>query len=129
MANPKYHSVFKRKRNGKYNASPKQYKGSIYHSTKEADYAEYLDMMKKAANPAQRVVKWERQVKVELTAHGKHICNWFPDFRVWFADGHDEWHEVKSYITAKEPTFRIKQKLFLAQYPKAILLIVDGSFK
>lgn len=96
------------------------YGGSWYQSTKEGRHAMMLDTMKKAANPAQRVTKWEKQVKVELTAHGKHIANYYVDFHVWFADGHDEWHEVKGI---KTEVYRLKEKLFLAQYPDRLFIV------
>lgn len=114
----KYPTYFKR---NKFNAKKKQYGGSIYHSTMEANYAAYLDMMKKAANPAQRVVRWERQVKIPLVVKGVLITNWFCDFRVWYADGHNQYEEVKGKET---DIYRIKEKLFRALYPKETLLVI-----
>jgi predicted alpha-1,6-mannanase (GH76 family) len=113
------HQTFFKK--NKYNAHHKEYGGSMYHSTKEADHARLLDTLKKAATPAQRVVRWERQVKVRLELNGKLITHWYCDFRVWFADGHDEWHEVKGI---KTEAYRLKEKMFLAQYPDRLLLIL-----
>jgi len=115
-----YKSYFKRR---KFGNTPKQYGGSIYHSTLEANYAAYLDMMKKASNPRDRVVKWERQVKTPMYVNGVHICDWFCDFRVWFADGRSEYHEVKGL---ESPKYKLKAKLFSALYPKETLVIIKA---
>ena len=115
-----YKTYFKRR---KFGNTPKQYKGSIYHSTLEANYAAYLDMMKKAVNPRDRVIKWDRQVKVSLDVNGVHITNWFCDFRVWFADGRSEYHEVKGL---ESPEYKLKAKLFSALYPKETLVIIKA---
>lgn len=120
MSNPAFGSLFKR---GKYHASPKKYKGSVYHSTLEANYAAYLDMMKKASNPRDRVTKWERQVKISLDVNGVHIANWYCDFKVWFADGRSEYHEVKGMET---DIYRRNVKHFHAQYPKETLVVIKA---
>lgn len=99
------------------------YNGSWYQSTKEGRYARLLDTLKNASNPAERVVKWEKQVKVPLSAHGKHICNMYVDFHVWYASGREEYHEVKSPITIT-PTYKLKEKLFRAEYPERVFVIV-----
>jgi len=113
-------TYFKRR---KFGNTPKQYAGSIYHSTLEANYAAYLDMMKKAINPRDKVVKWDRQVKVSLDVNGVHIANWFCDFRVWFADGRSEYHEVKGL---ESPEYKLKAKLFHALYPDEMLVVIKA---
>lgn len=109
------------KRTNKYGAKRSLYGGNVYHSQAEANYAAFLDACKTAANPADRVVRWERQVKVSFDIDGKHICNWFPDFHVWYADGMDRWIEVKGRETE---AFLIKRNLFRAMFPDRILEIV-----
>lgn len=117
-----YPSFFKpTKRRSKYNATHTQYGGSLYDSRREAEYAASLDIRKRAVNPAERVVKWERQVKTPLVVNGMLVTTWYCDFRVWFADGREEWHEVKGLAT---PEFKMKEKLFRALYPDRRLIVI-----
>lgn len=102
----------------KFNASRARYKDHLYDSKMEANHAALLDKLKKARDPLERVRSWERQVKVPLDVNGTHITNWYADFKVTFADGHHEWHEVKGMQTE---LWRIKKLLFLALYPNEIL--------
>lgn len=105
----------------KFNASKKRYGDTIYDSKKEADYAARLDMLKKAADPKERVLRWERQIRVPLVVAGKLIANWYADFEVKFADGRVEIHEVKGYDTE---VWRLKRKLFEALHPKRKLKVI-----
>ena len=81
----------------------------------------YLDMMKKAHDSVNQVVKWERQVKIPLKVRGVLIANWYCDFLVYFKDGRKEYHEVKGRET---DVYKMKEKLFRALYPKEVLLVV-----
>jgi len=108
-------------RKHKFNASRKRYGKDLYASIKEADYAARLDLLKKAADPSERVLRWERQVRVPLVVAGKLIANWYCDFEVRFADGRTELHEVKGFDTE---TWRLKRKLFEALYPKRVLKVI-----
>lgn len=92
-------------------------------SRKEALYAAELDMLKKAYLPKDRVVSIERQVNVPLVVNGKTVCRIIPDFRVKFADGHIEWHEVKSYGTMT-PVWRVKKNLFQALFPNEVYRVI-----
>lgn len=108
-------------KNNKYHAIKQEYAGSRYDSGKEARHAKTLDTMRHASNPAQRVVKWERQVKVPLNAEGgKNVGHYYCDFHVWFADGHEEWHEVKGI---KTDLYRWKERHFLKQYPDRLFIV------
>lgn len=105
----------------KYNAKTCQYNGSIYHSRLERDYAVKLDTCRKARG-RDRVMNWERQVKVALDVNGKHIANYYIDFVVDYQDGRTEWVEVKGFRT---PEWQLKAKLFKALYPDRIYRIVE----
>lgn len=59
------------------------------------------------------ITSWDRQVKIDLRVNGKHICNYYVDFQLNFADGHIELHEVKGYRTA---LYTLKRKLLEAAY-------------
>lgn len=106
---------------GKFGSVTATYEGVVYHSRAEALYAAQLDTLKKAHLPSERVLRWERQIKVPLVVNGLLVTTWYPDFHVWFADGHDEWHEVKGFPT---PEYLIKERLFRALYPDRILKVI-----
>jgi hypothetical protein len=100
--------MYQVRRQNKYNNTKCEYNGIIYHSRKEAGYAEELDLRLKAGD----IAGWDRQVKVELKAYGRKICNYYMDFVVEHNDGTREWVEVKGFETA---IWRLKWKLFEAQ--------------
>ena len=113
----------KRPKKGKYGNYSATYNGSVFDSRKEALYAAELDLLKKARLQRDRVVKVERQVNVDLIVNGKKVCRIIPDFRVTFADGRVEWHEIKSHGTMT-PVYRVKKKLFEALFPKEIYRVI-----
>ena len=90
-----------------------------YDSKSEAAYAETLDALVKA----KKIRSWQRQIPVQLTAHGQKICRIIPDFLVTTLDGRVEYHECKSKATAT-PIWRIKVKLFKAQFPDATYTVI-----
>lgn len=97
----------------KYRNIRKDYGGYLYDSKREAEYAHQLDLLKKATDPHKRVESWERQYKLDLRANGIHICNYYVDFLVRYADGRTELHEVKGMENA---TWRLKVKIMEATY-------------
>jgi len=109
------------KRQNKYNAKSTEYGGLIYHSKKEAGYAQELDLRIKAKD----IKSWERQVRVDLKVNDQHICNYYMDFVVTHNDGSLEYVEVKGFQTE---VWRLKWKIFEAifnkEHPDIILTIV-----
>jgi len=105
----------------KYGNKKQTYNGISYHSKLESGYAQELDLRKKAKD----IKDWRRQVKIDLTAHGKHICNYYIDFVIEHNDGSEEYVEVKGFET---DVWRMKWKMFEAQMeaenPRAKLTIV-----
>ena len=69
--------------------------GTIYHSKKEARYAEQLQLKKLAGE----IKEWKGQHCLRLDVDGQHICNYFVDFLVTYKDGTEEYHEVKGFET------------------------------
>lgn len=106
---------------GKYGSVSKRYRDRIYHSSSEADYAAVLDSLKRAVNPADRVVFWTPQVKIPLIVYGKLIANYYCDFEVTFADGRVELHEIKGFRTN---VWLLKEKLVRAIYPDRIFKVI-----
>lgn len=105
----------------KYGSIRQTYNGYSYMSRLEAQYAAELDLRVKAKD----IKKWERQVKIDLTAYGKHICNYFIDFVITHNDGSIEYIEVKGLET---DLWKMKWKMFsakmAAEQPRAKLTIV-----
>jgi len=94
----------------KFGSIKQTYNGFSYDSKREAEYAAELDWLMEA----KEVKKWERQHKISIDINGKHICNYYVDFKVYFNDGRIEYHEVKGYETA---VWKLKWKLSQAIYP------------
>lgn len=96
----------------KYKNKPIIYNGVWYQSTKEGLYAQQLDTLKYATNPADKVVSWERQIRFRLELKGIKLCDYVLDFRVLKGDGTIEHIDVKGYTkgTAYEH-FKLKKKL------------------
>jgi hypothetical protein len=89
----------------KYNNKTKQYGGRTYDSIREANHAEELDWRIKAKEIKEVIP----QYKIDLRVKGKHITNYYCDFKVIMADGSIQFHEVKGFST---DLFILKRKLF-----------------
>jgi hypothetical protein len=98
-------------RQNKYGNRRHEYNGRVYHSKREAAYAQQLDLRLKAGE----IASWEPQFKIDLKANGKHICTMIPDFRVVYPDGSVQLTEIKGYATE---VFRLKVKILEATYLK-----------
>ena len=94
----------------KFSAKKATYNGYTYHSKKEAGYAMQLDWLIKAGE----IEKFERQHKISIDINGEHITNYFIDFKVYYTDGHVEYHEVKGFST---DLWVMKWRLAKAMYP------------
>ena len=92
----------------KYNNRKVIIDGKKYDSMFEGGHAAELIMLKKAGE----IKDFESHVDIPLTAHGKVICHYQVDFKVYHNDGRIEFQETKGRST---PDWRIKWKLFKAQ--------------
>jgi hypothetical protein len=99
--------MYQRRFGNKYNNTPQLYNGNRYDSKKEAEFAKELDLRVKGKD----LKSWERQVKIPLTVNGKHITNYYIDFKLTNKDGSIEFVEIKGFETE---TWRLKWKLFEA---------------
>ena len=93
--------------------------GHIHHSRGEAGYCDVLAILKRG----RKIKGYEIQKKFELTAHGKHITNHYPDFLVTELDGSIRVDEYKGFATE---IWRIKMKMFKAQYPEIPYNVIKG---
>jgi hypothetical protein len=83
------------KRFNKYKAEKQTFNGRSYHSKKEADYAVQLDWRKKAGEIKEIIP----QYKIDIRVNGKHITNYFIDFKIVLSDDSVELIEVKGFET------------------------------
>lgn len=105
----------------KYKAERATYDGYIYHSKKEAAYAAELDLRKKAGD----IVRWERQIPIDIRINGKHWRTWIIDFKVTYPDGQIEFVEVKGFQTTEYRMKRDAAELtFFADHPEYSLVVV-----
>jgi len=96
----------------KYNAIRTDYKGSLYDSRKEAEFAQELDLLKKAKKKADRVIRWDRQVRYDIKVKGKYIGFYKLDFRVYYDNNSVKNFDVKGYKKGcGYSMFRLKKKL------------------
>jgi hypothetical protein len=91
----------------KYNNTTTMYNGRKYDSMKEANYARDLDWRMKAGE-IQEVIP---QYKIDLRVNGRHIANYYMDFKTIMADGSVQFHEVKGMVL---PLWQMKWALLEA---------------
>lgn len=104
--------MWQQRRGNKFGAKKRVFNGLIYDSGKEAQYAQELELLKKAGE----IKGYTRQVRFSLDWGGdkrKHICNYIADFVVEKPNGTREIREVKGFATE---VFRLKWKMVEAQY-------------
>jgi hypothetical protein len=110
------------KRTNKYNAIPTAYNGVVYHSKKEAEYAQTLDMRLKAGELDYIL----RQVPFPLPGNPPIIYRAdFVALHFWDDGDYQGWditvYEVKGLRTKE---WVMKEKLFKATYPNLTLEVV-----
>lgn len=106
---------YQQKQGSKYHNVRQTYNNYSYASKRESAYAQELDLRVKAKD----IKSWRRQEKIELSAYGEHITNYFCDFLIIHNDKTKEYVEIKSPITMTE-TWRLKWKMSNAKMAKDI---------
>lgn len=102
---------FQRNRANKFgNNKSSTHDGVIYHSKKERDYAQELDLRVKAGE----LKEWKRQVPIVMTVNGIKICTYYIDFVEIDHRGNEMYTEIKGFET---DVWRMKWRLFEALYP------------
>ncbi len=91
----------------KYNNKTKLYNGRTYDSIREANHAEELDW-RINAKEVKEVIP---QYKIDLRVNGRHITNYYVDFKVIMIDGSIQFHEVKGMVL---PLWQMKWTLLEA---------------
>lgn len=105
----------------KYGNNSQEYNGRRYDSKREAAYAQELDWRMKAGEIKEVIP----QFKIDLRVNGRHITNYYVDFKVIMADDSVQFHEVKGLVL---PLWAIKWSLLEATLdeiePGAELLVI-----
>lgn len=104
----------------KYFAKKTKYKGNIYDSKKEAQYAMLLDNEIKKGN----IIKYERQIRFDIRVDQNTIAFYKADFKVYYrnrldqkGDGPIEYWDIKGLKKGGAyQLFRLKKKLVEALY-------------
>ena len=95
----------------------------IYFRSKwEANYGRYLEFLKSCGE----VKEWLHEPKTFWFEKIKRGCrSYLPDFRVVWADGKEEYHEVKGWMDKRSIT---KIKRMRIYHPKVVLRVLDGKW-
>jgi hypothetical protein len=106
-----YVKTGKKPNSNKYGAKRAEWNGRSFDSTGEMEYAQQLDILKKAGE----IKRVTYQHKLRLEHDGEFICDYLIDFRIVMADGTIELHEFKGMET---DVWKQKWKLTKAQLPE-----------
>ena len=106
----------------KYQAKRTAYSGRVYHSKREAQYAQQLDLRKLAGE----IKSITPQFRVPIVIQGTLICTYVVDFKVVTSTGEIELIEVKGYSTyAWQIKWKLLKALLPSLFPDAKLILVN----
>jgi hypothetical protein len=106
-----------KKKSNKYHAELSEYRGRIYDSTGEMEYAVELDWRRVAGEIAEIIP----QYPIKIVVNGTDICKYLIDFKIVLASGEVEYHEYKGVET---DLWKLKWKLVLALYPNWKFILI-----
>lgn len=97
--------------------------GDIYfRSSWEANYARFLEWLR----GRKEIAKWEYEVHTFMFEEIKRGTRAYtPDFKVTYASGRYEWHEVKGWMDAKSATRLKRMKKY---FPKEKVMVIDEAW-
>lgn len=87
-----------------------------FRSRRERRYAEHLEMLRQAG----AITSWEHEPRRFEFPLRRGTNSYLPDFRVVFADGRVEWHEVKGWMDGRS---RVALERMLRHYPDEVVLV------
>jgi len=109
----------------KYGNEPIVRDGVRYDSKAELTYKGRLDMRQRAGE----ITGYDYHVPVPLLAPGGELIGYYEiDFKVYFPDGREEWHDVKAK-GQQTALFTWKKKHVKAQYGVDIVRIDSKTFQ
>jgi len=92
-------------------------KTRYFRSTWEANYARFLGYKLQSGE----ISAWEHEVESFWFEDKTYTHTYLPDFKVWFNDGHIEYHEVKGWLDARSQS---KIDKMAKEYPAVKLIII-----
>lgn len=96
-------------------------KKKYYRSRWEANYARYLEWLKKN----KQIISWAHEPKTFWFEGIKRgVMSYLPDFCVINLDGSEEYHEVKGWMDDRSKT---KIKRMAKYYPQVKLIVIDSK--
>ena len=114
--NDKYPTYFKtEKKRNKYGAKKLLLDNKKFDSQSEGNFYCELKLQQRGG----LIKGFDCQVKEELFAYGKHICDYYVDFVAYHLDGRKEYIEHKSAGTITR-SWQMKFKMLKAKYAKEI---------
>lgn len=116
LSSAQYQAQLKAKpKKNKYGAVKVETGGQTFDSTKEAKYAQQLEMQKLLpASDKDKVLSYKTQLTYSLDIAGVHICKYILDFEVEYAN-RVEHVDVKGYKAGTVyRLFKVKKHLMLA---------------
>lgn len=91
-----------------------------FRSKREAAYAETLEMMRRTGS----IVSWEHEPGwFYFDGIRAGVTRYLPDFRVTFANGRIEYHEVKGWLDPKSVTALRR----MAKYHPTVKVVLIGA--
>jgi Protein of unknown function (DUF1064) len=111
-------------RHNKFNAVRVEHEGMTFDSKKE--FARYMELL--LLQKAKLITDLVVHPSYVLRAGDSEICRYIADF-TYYQKGKWIVEDVKSEATARLPAFRIKLKLFHANFPNAEFRIIGAKAK
>ena len=124
-------------RQNKFKNKRTEFGGRLYASKLESSVAADLELARHAVNDADRVTEVIPQFQVNIWINNKgkiddephigsiKICQYRPDFKVTYVDGHEEIIEAKGlWLSDALIKWRLLEALYSTKYPEVILRIV-----
>lgn len=103
----------------KYRNEPVVVDGFRFASKREAARYHELKLLERAGE----IYDLKLQPSYDLSVNGKKVCRYVGDFSYLTQTGMPVCEDVKSDFTAKNPTFRLKAKLFHALFGTEIEVV------
>lgn len=103
----------------KYKNNKVEVDGHVFDSKRESEIYLQFKILKQRGIITKMELQPRFLLQPSFRYEGKTIraIYYQADFRITYSDGKEEVVDVKSYITEKNPVYRLKRKMFLYKYP------------
>ena len=106
----------------KYKNNKVEVDGHVFDSKRESEIYLQFKILKQRGIITKMELQPRFLLQPSFRYEGKTIraIYYQADFRITYSDGKEEVVDVKSYITEKNPVYRLKRKMFLYKYPDLV---------